>query len=256
VDSPDQGRRRWRLVRAGTDAIPESLRRLMSSRVQPRLGTVRWTRVGAVAAGLILLAWLIFFSPVLGVRHIEVSGALVLTDNDVRQAAGIRAGFPLARLDPDEVAARVAALAPVAAVEVSRGLPSTLHIRLTERTPVAAVKKDDLYHLFDRDAVVFQTSSSLPADVVEVKLPETGPFDRPMKAAARVIESLTPRLREELVRLEISGPAGILLVLKKDRMVTWGDAEQSDQKAKVATALLIQKGQHLDVSVPEIVTIR
>jgi cell division protein FtsQ len=251
----DQGRR-WRLVRAGTDAIPESLRRLMSMRVQPRLGTVRWVRIGAIAAGAGVLGWLIFLSPVLGVRSIEVSGASVLTDDEVRAAAAIRSGFPLARVDTGEIAARVAALAPVAAVDVSRGLPSTLHITLTERVPVAGVRKDDLYHLFDRDAVVFQTAKSLPVDVVEVKLPDTGPLDRPMKAAARVIQALTPQLRAELVRLEVAGPAGILLVLKKDRMVTWGDAEQSDQKAKVATALLVQKGQYLDVSVPEIVTIR
>ena len=45
-------------------------------------------------------------------------------------------------------------------------------------------------------------------------------------------------------------------MLRKDRTVTWGDAEQSDLKAKVATALLSQKGKQIDVSVPEIVTIQ
>jgi cell division protein FtsQ len=176
--------------------------------------------------------------------------------DEVKGAASFATGRPLARVDTDEVAAKVRTLAPVATVEVSRGLPSTLHIVILERTAIAAVKRDNAYHLFDREAVVFQASSSLPADVVEVTLPESGPLDRPMKAAAHVIEALTPELRAELVRLEISGPAGIQLVLKKDRMVTWGDAAESDKKAKVATALLKQKGKQIDVSVPEIVTIQ
>ncbi len=248
--------RRWRLVRAGTDAIPRSLRRVMSQKVQSRLGNVPWMPVGAVLLSIGFVAWLVLFAPVFVVRTIQVDGVVILTDVDVKQAVAFADGRPLARVDTDEVAQKVATLAPVQAVTVTRELPSTLHIVIQERTAVAGVKRDNLFHLFDSNAVIFRTAESLPGGLVEVKLPDTGPLDRAMKAAARVVEALTPELRSELVRLEISGPAGILLVLKKDRMVTWGDAEESDKKAKVATALLTRKEKQIDVSVPAIVTIQ
>jgi len=89
-----------------------------------------------------------------------------------------------------------------------------------------------------------------------VEFPATDQPDRPMRAALRVVAALTPQLRSELVKIVVNSPAGIVLMLRKDRTVTWGDAEQSDLKAKVATALLSQKGKQIDVSVPEIVTIQ
>lgn len=252
----DDGRRRWRLVRAGTDAVPASLRRLMSRARPPQLASVPWRLIGLVLATVGLLGWIVLVSPVFGVRQVEVSGLLLLDEEQVLQAAAVPAGKPLARVDVAGIRSRVGALAPAESVEVSRGWPATLRIAVIERTPVAAIKRDNLYHVFDRHGVTFLTSSSLPADVVEVKLPAEGAPEKPMKAALRVIQALTPQLRSELVRLVVNGPAGIQLVLRKDRMVTWGDAEESDLKAKVATALLAQKGKQIDVSVPEIVTIQ
>ena len=48
---------------------------------------------------LALLAWLVGFSSVLGVRSVTVVGARTVTAAQVRAAAGIRPGTPLARLD-------------------------------------------------------------------------------------------------------------------------------------------------------------
>jgi cell division protein FtsQ len=42
------------------------------------------------------------------------------------------------------------------------------------------------------------------------------------------------------------------LELVNDREVIWGDAEQSDRKAQVATALLAQPVTTIDVSAPEV----
>jgi cell division protein FtsQ len=38
--------------------------------------------------------------------------------------------------------------------------------------------------------------------------------------------------------------------------VVWGDDTQSETKSRVATALLAQKGSVIDVSAPEVVTIK
>jgi cell division protein FtsQ len=251
--SDGDGGRRWRLVRAGTDAVPAYLRRLFfPQNAGRRLASIPWGMVGATLATLAFLGWLGFVSPVLGVRHVQIDGLVFLDKDQVRETAGVLEGTPLTRVDTGEVARRVAAMTPVASVEVSRVWPSTLRIAVVERVAIGAVKRDNAFQLFDANAVIFRTSGSLPSDVVLV---ETN-ADNLIRASITVIRALTPQLRSELVRLSIDGPAGITLVLKKDRMVTWGDARQSELKAKVATALLKQKGARIDVSVPEIVTIQ
>jgi cell division protein FtsQ len=250
------GRRRWRLVRAGTDAVPDSLRRFMSRARPPRLDAVPWRQIGVVAVIVAVLSWVVWASPFLAVRAVEVSGVALLTEDQVREVASVPIGQPLARVDTAGVRRRVAALPAALSVEVSRGWPGTLRIQVTERTSAAAVKRDKVYQIFDANGVAFQTLSTVPADVALVEFPATDQPEKPIRAALRVIASLTPQLRSELVKLVVKSPAGILLMLRKDRMVTWGDAERSELKSKVATALLAQKGKQIDVSVPEIVTIQ
>ena len=250
--SDGDGGRRWRLVRAGTDAVPESLRRLFFPRTAERRIAVPWGLVAATLATIGFLGWLIFASPVLGVRDVRVEGLSFLDEAQVREVAGVLNGTPLTRVDVDGVSQRIASLPAVASVEVSRDWPSTLRIAVVERVPIGGIKRGNAFHLFDHQAVIFRTADSLPADVVMVECEA----DNLVKGAVMVIQALTTQLRSELVRLTIDGPAGITLVLKKDRMVTWGDAQNSELKAKVATALLKQKGARIDVSVPEIVTIQ
>jgi cell division protein FtsQ len=250
------GGRRWRLVRAGTDAVPDSLRRFMSRASGRRLDQIPWRAIGSTALVLAVLGWVVWVSPFLAVRSVEISGVALLTEEEVLEAAEVPIGRPLARVDTDAVRLRVAALPAALAVDVSRGWPGTLRIQVTERTAVAAAKRDKAYQLYDPNGVMFQTVASPPSDVVLVEFPDTDQPDKPMRAALRVVAALTPQLRSELVKLVVNSPAGIVLMLRKDRVVTWGDAEQCDLKAKVATALLAQKGKQIDVSVPEIVTIQ
>ena len=73
----------------------------------------RWYAVAALLV-LVLLAWLIGFSSVLGVRSVDVLGARTVTAAQVRAAAGIRTGTPLARLDLGAIRSRLSAVAPTA----------------------------------------------------------------------------------------------------------------------------------------------
>ena len=66
--------------------------------------------VGVVVVG----TWVVAFSPVLGAKRVLVRGAHVLSAAQVRAAAAIRHGAPLARLDTGAVAGRVDALPDVA----------------------------------------------------------------------------------------------------------------------------------------------
>lgn len=251
------GGRRWRLVRAHSDAVPTSVRRLMAA-ARRRAGTGRraWALAGGAAAAAAIAAGVVWASPLLAVTQVQVSGTDLLAPADVREAAGVPAGTPLPRVRTGEVADRVAALAPVARVEVSRSWPRTLVIDVTERTAVAAVPREGGYGWLDATGTVFHTASGAPPGSPLLELSAPGPDDPDTAAALVVLEALTPQLRSRLDTLVVDGPARIRLELGDGSTVVWGDESASGEKARVATALLDRDAEVIDVSAPEVVVLR
>jgi cell division protein FtsQ len=253
--TPD-GLRRWRLVRASRDAVPASVRRFMA---RARRRKIRAVAPWGAAAVVVVLVGALFFvatqTSLMGVSLIRVTGASILDPEAVRAAAQIPDGTPLARVDTSVVAQRVAALPPVATVDVGRSWPNTLTIAIVERTPVALVQQEKQFGLMDRAGVVYLTVADRPAGLPLIQVADPGPDNPETRAALQVLGDLTAQLREQLDKLIVEAPARIRLVLAKGRTVVWGDASQGDLKARVATALLARKGTQIDVSAPEVVTI-
>ncbi|WP_027346209.1 cell division protein FtsQ/DivIB [Hamadaea tsunoensis] len=254
-ETPD-GLRRWRLVRASRDAVPASVRRFMARARRRRLRAVAPWGIGLLVVLLIAGGcWLALRTSVFGVNVIQVTGVSILTPDEVRAAADVPAGTPLARVDTDSVAGRVRALAPVASVEVGRSYPRTLTIAVRERVPVAVVAQDKKFLLLDRAGVAFLTVDARPSGLPLVALAQPGPDNPETKAALAVLAVLTPQLRAELTRLVVEAPARIRLELRKGRTIIWGDTSEGATKARVATVLLTRSGTQIDVSAPEVVTI-
>lgn len=259
------GRPRWRLVRAGTDTVPVWVRRFFATRRRRDSGG-RSARPWAVAAGaglvVAVLTGLVLATPLLGVREVRVTGTEILSAAEVRAAAAVPDRTPLLRVRAGEVTERVAALAPVATVEVSRDWPGTLVIEVVERTPVAAVPGSGGFSLVDGSGVVFHTVSESPLDLPLVVVADPGPADPATRAALTVLSALTPQLRADLETLTVAGPASIELSLFSGRSVWWGDETDSAEKARVATALLADDALSdpertvIDVSSPEVVAVR
>lgn len=248
--------RDWRLVRADRDAVPPSVRSATARPASPRR---RLLRLIAVLAGLAVTAtaaWVVYGTQAFAVTTVRVTGTEVLDPAQVRSAADVTAGTPLARLDTDAVGARVAKLAPVARVSVVRDWPDAVVIRVTERTPVAVVPASGGFLVVDGTGVPFHRVAERPPQLPLVELARPGPKDVTTRDALRVLESLTPQLRRVLVKLAAPAPTRITLHLTKGRSVIWGDAEESDKKARIASALLKRPVKIIDVSAPKLVTTR
>lgn len=268
--SPMSGGRRWRLVRARRDAVPASLRRFMRAGARlPRAARRRMGRAGpwvvtGVAVGLaVLVAWVLWSSTLLSVQQVRVTGVELLAPAQVRSAAAVADETPLLRVDRDGVAQRVGALTPVADVMVRRDWPGTLVIEVVERTAVAAVPDGDGFQLIDGDGVLFHPVPQVPVELPTLDLPDPGPADTATQAALTVLAALTPELAAELDTLTVTGPASVQLDLLSGHSVVWGDETDSEEKARVATALLdeqagdqLSDGQVIDVSAPEVVVLR
>jgi cell division protein FtsQ len=236
---------------------PDSARRFSGrARDRRRQAAAPWLVGALVAAILAMIGWVVFGTGLLGVARIEVTGTQVLRPDQVRAAAQVTSGTPLARLDLDAVADRVERLSPVKTAAVSREWPSTLIIAITERTPVAAVPLGKVYALLDATGVAYFQVTGKPAKLPLVKLAQPGPGDLTTRSALEVLAALTPQLRSRLVSLVADSPTRIRLELAGAKVIIWGDSANSATKAAAATALLDEPQHTIDVSAGDVVTMR
>ena len=244
--------RDWRLVRTRSDTLSAGMRQAARHVWRPssKLG---WVVTVVTVVTLAGAAWVVWGTPVFGVRAIDVTGSQIADPDEVRAVADVVDGMPLARVDLD-VGKRVRGLPSVASVMVHRSWPSTLRIEITERVPVAAVAVAGGFAIVDADGIVFDTRTKRPDSAVLVKVALLRPDDPSTRAALRVAVALTAPLREKLTQLVADSPTYIRLELTGGRVVIWGDAENNEMKARVAEALLNRPVTTIDVSSPEVAT--
>ncbi len=247
-----------RVRRAGADAGTMTRNRFARRQWARRWLVWRLAVAGLVALGLLAAGiWAFFFSSLLAVEGVEVTGTRLLTEEQVRAAADVPTGEPLARADLDGIAARVEALAPVASVDVSRKWPDQVLVQVTERVAVAVVRYDDRLRGMDSEGRLFR---SFPRKPKGLPLVEVAPDTREeaMAEAAHVLAVLPRGLARALDHVDVSTVDYIVLALRDGREVLWGSAEQSSSKAEVLAALLDTEkdGKVYDVSVPGQPTVR
>ncbi|MGV0626657.1 FtsQ-type POTRA domain-containing protein [Mycolicibacter minnesotensis] len=250
AEAIEQARREAkRRLRAGSDHAPKGL---------PR-GTVRGLKLAlAVVLSVVLLAGLgliLYFTPLMSVRDIEVTGTVVLTRDEVVEAAQVALGTPLLQVDTGRVAERVAAIRRVASTRVQHEYPSVLGIAVVERVPVAYRDYPDGPHLFDRDGVDFATAPP-PTSLPFFDVDNPGPTDPSSRAALQVLTALAPEVAGQISRVAAPSVASITLTLADGRVVVWGNTDRTSEKAQKLAALLTQPGQTYDVSSPDLPTVR
>lgn len=209
-------------------------------------------------------AWVLWASPLLAVRSVQVDGLRTLTAAEVRQAAGVATGTPLLRVDVDGAAARVRRVPQVASAQISRGWPDRIVITVTERVPVAVVEHGGQQWLVDAGGVLFATiSGAPPRGVVPVDVATPGPHDAATRAALAAVAALPESLRPSVTGVHATTGQDVTLALGDGTTVIWGDGDQSRQKASVLAALLdqlhrgaLQPAHTIDVSVPTKVVLR
>lgn len=239
----------------------------------------------AAAAGLV---WLVYFSSVLALRpeQVRVSGAGLFVDAEqVAEHGRAWADTPLARVDVGQVHEQVAALAPVASVDVRRAWPHGLSILVQERTALATaivgaerlvldvegvrlalVSEQDW--LAAQEQLAGQEAGEDAVDAEQLDAPETtidattlvglpvvelsgsSEIDGPVLAALEVIDSLPPDVLALVERVSAASANAVRLHLVDGVTVEWGSPLEAELKAAVLGALLQVEAAVYDVSAP------
>ncbi|MEO6605673.1 MAG: FtsQ-type POTRA domain-containing protein [Aeromicrobium sp.] len=224
----------------------------------------RWRRPLIVFGSVVLVGtvvWAIWFSSLLAVTKVAVDGESTLSEAQIRTAAKVPVGRPLARLDTVEIESRVASMERVEAVNVTRSLPGTVHIEVLERAAIAYATLGGQIRGIDRYGIAFRTFDSPPRGLLEVSVIVANPRKRQqtLSAVASVVEAIDKKdaeLRRQVQSIRATTKDSIILNLTKGRIVTWGSAGSASRKLTVLDSLLTIKAKEYDVSAPDQPTTR
>lgn len=214
---------------------------------------------GAVV-GLVLvvaLVWAIFFSPLLAVRTIDVQGAQLTDEQEVRAQLSRFEGVPMTRISEGQVMDSVGSLPQVRSVHVMTMPDNRLVVQLVERVPVAAVLDGDSWSLVDQEGTVLRTVTD--EEDLEVPVVEGGPDvlgTDDFATVALVLSTLPAGLLEQVGSARAESDSTVELELDGGITVRWGDGTQGALKAEVLAQLVDAAEQTgpvgvYDVSSPE-----
>jgi len=229
-------------------------RRHAGSRRALRRAVVIVAVIGLLGLG----GWLLANSSLVALRYVTVEGTSRLTVAQVLDAAKVREGSSLVRLDTTAIARRVDALAPVERAVVTRKWPHGLVIHVTERTAAAVGIGPDGAVLLDASGVAFAPVSSPPAGLlhVDVNAALPGAGTDAARAGMRVLAELPARLRRSVETVQAPSVDAITIHLRDGRTVIWGSPEDSATKAAVLRVLLRTSARVYDVSTPSVAVTR
>lgn len=237
---------------SGTRAATE--RRFAERASQARVVRVRRWLVGLVAVAVVVgCVWAFYFSSLLDVRSVQVTGADPADESAVEQVAQQEEGTPLARVDGDALGERIIDDVPGAkAARVDRGWPHSLKVKVTSRVPELAVASGKgNYRLLDIEGVEIRTASSPPEDVPTVT-PDSGATvsGHGVKATSGMLQEMPEELREDISKITVDDADQVRFRLRGTDVV-WGDASSPDVKVRVIPVLLKKKPELIDVSAPD-----
>ncbi len=246
-------------------SFPKAPARSDDDRIRRRFIRRQWRRRWhvwrlAVGAALLLLlgagiAWAVYFSTLLSAAQVQVEGAAFLTPQQVREAALVPLGEPLATINLAEITSRVSALAPVKSAQVTRLWPDQVLIEVQEREVLAVVQIGGQFRGMDEGGVLFREFAKAPRQIPRIRTELAVDTDT-LREAGEVLSALPPDVSKRVSYVSVETIDRISLVLRDGRVVLWGSAEESVDKARVLEKLLAIRATTYDVSVPGLPTYR
>ncbi|RIJ76219.1 peptidase S33 [Nakamurella silvestris] len=229
-------------------------RQELRSRQSRRRRRIAWI----VALVVVLLAgsgvYVVWYTSVLGLKEISVSGVDGAVEKAVLAAAPPADGSPMIKIDLAAVRRDVLEVPQVAGASVSRAWPGSLVIQVTPRVPVAVVSANGALWLLDAAGTPYVTTPTVPKGLLTLRLATPGAGDPATLAGLAVAGDLPPDIAAKVASISARTQYDISLELKDGRTVQWGDPTKGARKAQVLGPLLAQPGTRFDISDPELVT--
>ena len=203
--------------------------------------------VGVLTIALVAV-WLVWFSSVLAVKDVKVTGVDEALQEQVIAAAPVPMGEPIAKVDTAAIGSAVQGALPwIASVDVRRGYPNDIVIAVT---PSVAVAQSTDGQAIDADGIAYRSPTALPKKLLTID----GSDPDALGAAVRIFNQLPAEISQKISALTAKSRDDVTFTLGSGAVVRWGNDEKAEQKIAVLTALLPRRARMYDVSAPELPT--
>jgi cell division protein FtsQ len=220
-------------------------------RRRPAVSGMRLLVTTIVTILVVIAAFVVaYFTPLMSVRTIEVTGNSAVQAEEILAAAALSEGQPLMQVDTAAAAQRVSMIPRIATVRVKREYPSTITISVVERVAVVFTQREGQKYLMDTLGFEFAQQDP-PPGLAELRTANPGSGDPSTRAALTVMGEVPPYVRDQIAAIEVDSPVDIVLRLKDNRTVVWGDDERNVEKAETLRHVLTQEGTEYNVSSPQ-----
>lgn len=204
--------------------------------------------VVVLVAGVLAAA----YSPLMALREVRVEGASRIPPEQIVAAFAPELGTPLPLIASGDVQQVLAGFPLIETYSTELVPPSTLIVRILERTPVGVVETPEGLELVDAAGVVIDRPAERPEG--QPLIQTAGTSSAGFRAAAGVVRALPAEVRSQLVLVTAETADDVRLELAGGASVVWGSAEDSSLKAVVLARLMQsappdEVGQY-DVSAP------
>lgn len=227
------------------------------ARARRRLARRQLAMIAGGVVGVLAVAWLLFFSPVLALDtdQVTVSGAgSVVAVDQVLAVVDKRADVPLPRLDTITMRDEILDVPGVRGARVMRDWPHGVSVTLVAREPVAAVPDGSRFALLDMDGVQVGRVDSAPKGLPVVDVPVGD--KRTLDAVLSVLEQLPDKVLADVKNVSARTQDTVTMNMRDGVRVDWGSAARTPLKIAVLDALLDSKAgkdaKVIDVSAPEL----
>ncbi|MFT2711343.1 FtsQ-type POTRA domain-containing protein [Clavibacter sp. Sh2126] len=211
--------------------------------------------LGALGAFLVLaiVVGIAVYSPLLALRTVEVEGADRVAPDSIQAALADQVGTPLPLVDLGRVGDELRAFPLIRSYSTESRPPSTLVIRIVERTPVAVIQSGAGFDLVDPAGVTIERATARPDGYPLIDLPSAGLSSPRFRAATAVLVALPADFLPQVDSIQANTTDDVMLVLRSGKKVLWGSGERSTEKAQVLQALVKARGDvgSYDVSAPD-----
>jgi cell division protein FtsQ len=204
-----------------------------------RRALMPWAVIAALVVVLGAGGVSLTYSPLFHAKTITVSGAHRLSEQRILKIAGIGPGTNVFHLDLGSIERRLERNPWIAKAVVSRHLPSSIFVVISERRPVALTQlADGAFSYLAVDGSVLAPAprtSTLPL----VKTTVLGAAARSaMATGASVAQALPPALLPEVASISVDAEGSVTLQLRSGVTATYGDGSQPELKGEALKAIL------------------
>ena len=218
------------------------------------------TLLGSFVA-LILVVVATLTTPLIAVEKIRITGLHAVSQKQVRKALRDQLGVPLSLINQQHIVDELSSFTRIESVAIVAELPHTLHVAVTERSPIAIVVVNGVAYLYDLAGIrlgVAHSSDMYPL-ISSAGEPKSSAS---YKEAIAVLLSLPSKLLSKVASVNASSQDNVTLQLRgyAGQKIIWGDSSRGIFKSRVLAALMANQKQTdrvtYDVSSPDAPVVR